>query len=85
MPKLVEVYSAKDIPHAHLLKAALAAEGIAAEIGNENLQIVIGEIPAGWPTAPRILVEESQAEQARAFLLELEKKGTGDPDSKPEE
>ena len=71
MGGLVQVYVARDIPHAYLLKGALEASGIEAEIGNEELQTGLGELPA-FSTAPIILVDESNAVRAAEILKELE-------------
>src|SRR5262245_55459690 len=53
---LVEVYRAKDAGQAHLLSNALNDSGIANRIEGEALQGVIGEVAAGWQSAPRIVV-----------------------------
>ncbi|MFQ5843423.1 MAG: DUF2007 domain-containing protein [Planctomycetota bacterium] len=72
MGRWVEVDAARDIPHAYLLKGILEEAGIEVAVGNENLQIGLGELPLGLPTAPRILVDESQAARAARILKELE-------------
>ena len=72
---LIEVYCAKDGPQAHLLKAALEDAGISARVEGDQLQSALGELPLGWPTAPRILVLESDAEKARKILEQLESLG----------
>ena len=72
MDKLVEVYAARDLQHAYLLKAALEDAGIEARIGNENLQGGVGELPAGLATAPRIVVFRSDAQRATEVLKKLE-------------
>lgn len=71
--KFVEVYRAQNSVEAHLLKAALEAEGIDVRISGESLQTVIGAVPPGWQTAPQLLVPESSAEQARGILQRLER------------
>ena len=68
MGRLVQVYMARNIPHAYLLKGALEASGIDAEVGNEELQMGLG--PA-FATAPIILVDESNAARAAEILKEL--------------
>ncbi len=75
MPELVSVYIARTLMDAHLLKSALAGEGIPAEIGNEDLQPILGEVPESTSSMPQILVREEHAAAARTFLLELEKRG----------
>ncbi len=68
MGRLVQVYMARNIPHAYLLKGALEASGIDAEVGNEELQTGLGP---SFLTAPIILVDESNAARAAQILKEL--------------
>ena len=58
MGRLVRIYVARDTPH-----GALEDSGIDAEVGNEELQMGLGELPA-FSTAPVILVDESNAHDA---------------------
>ena len=69
--RLVQIHVARDIPHAYLLKGALEESGIDAKVGNEELQMGIGELPA-FSTAPIILVDESNAVEAAQILQDLE-------------
>ncbi len=71
MAEPVVVYVARDFPQAHLLSAALAAEGIEAFVLNENLQAAAGELPMGWATAARLMVAAEDEERAREILREL--------------
>ncbi len=71
MGRLVQIYVARDLPHAYLLKGALEDSGIDAEVGNEELQMGLGELPA-FSTAPVILVDESNAARATQVLKKLE-------------
>src|SRR5947207_3803354 len=64
----VEIYRARSLPEAHALLIALEREGIAARIDNEMLQNAIGELAAGWTTAPRVLVGPADESAARALL-----------------
>jgi hypothetical protein len=73
--RLVEVYRAKDSVQAHLLRSALEDEGIRAVVEGDLLQGALGEVPVGWSTAPRLLVEESEAAKARALLERWESSG----------
>jgi hypothetical protein len=73
---LVEVYRAKDSPQAHLLRTALEDAGIRALVEGDLLQGAVGELPLGWASAPRIMVEECHATQARAFLERWESSGS---------
>ena len=74
---LVEIYPARDLVHAYMLKAVLEEAGIPVQVGNEALQSSIGELPPGLETAPRILVLESDAERAILILKEIEDKQGG--------
>ena len=76
--KLVEVYRAAHSPQAHLLKSTLEDAGIRAIVEGDLLQGGLGEIPAGWPTAPRLMVEESDAAAAREILKQLERAATAE-------
>lgn len=71
--RLVEVYRAKDGIQAHLLTSALEGAGIRAVVEGDLLEGGMGEIPCGWPTAPRIMVEEADVPRARDLLAELER------------
>lgn len=68
--RLVEIYRARGLPDAHVLRLRLEDLDIPVLIENELLQGVVGELPLGWPTAPRVLVPEDQAEAARAAIEE---------------
>ena len=74
MADWVEVFTASNLPHAYVIKNALAAHGIEASVGNEHLQGALGDLPPGLMTAPRILVEASHAEKARAIIEEAERR-----------
>jgi len=65
---LVELYRARGLPEAQALFFRLEEAGIAARIDNELLQGVIGEIPAGWNTAPRVLVAGRHLAAAQEVL-----------------
>ena len=66
--KFVEAYRAAHPIQAHALRLALAEAGIQVVIENEALQGAIGDVPAGWSSAPRLMVEESQLAAARAII-----------------
>ena len=76
--RLAEVYRAKDSAQAHLLKSALEDAGIRALVEGDLLQGALGEIPVGWSTAPRIMVEDSDAPKAREILARLDRPGRAD-------
>ena len=69
-PNLVDVYSAGNALIAHTVKAALEEAGIPTVIDREELQNTFGDLPGD--TAIRILVGESQVEQARAIIAKAE-------------
>src|SRR5262245_49993653 len=75
---LVELFRARGLPEAQSLVFLLGEAGIAARIDNEMLQGVVGEVPAGWMTAPRVLVLERELDAANRIL------GAFLPDSRPE-
>ena len=78
---LVEVYRAEDSAHAHLLKSTLEDEGIRAVIEGDLLQGTIGDVPVGWSSAPRLLVESRDAPRAREIISRWERAGTTAPAS----
>lgn len=67
-PNFVEVYRARNLPEAHAIRIKLEDAGIKVRIDGELLQGVVGELPMGWATAPRILVESAQAVPARQII-----------------
>jgi membrane protease YdiL (CAAX protease family)/rubrerythrin len=71
-PKFVEVYRARNLPEAHSIRIALEESGIRVRIEGELLQGGVGDLPPGWTTAPRILVEESQIAAARQIIEKAE-------------
>ncbi len=71
--KFVEAYRASHPIQAHALRMALEESGIRVIIENEAMQGVIGEAAAaGWNSAPRLLVEESQLAAARAIISQTD-------------
>jgi hypothetical protein len=67
-PNLIEVYRAKNLPQAHMIRIALEEAGIHANIDGALLQGAVGDLPIGWPTAPRILVDQTDAALARSII-----------------
>lgn len=67
-PRWVEIYRAKNLPEAYVIRTSLAEAGVSARIDGELLQGAVGELPMGWVTAPRIQVDESQASVAREII-----------------
>ncbi len=73
----VEIYRARSLQEAYALRLALEDEGVPARIDNEMLQNAVGELPGGWATAPRILVEPADAVKARAILEKILQRAKG--------
>ena len=80
-----EIYVAATTAQAHLLKNVLERQGITAFIANEALQIAEGKFPMGIPTAPRVLVAESDAEEARQIAISFDESSRGSADVDEEE
>ena len=70
--RLVEVFRAADSQHAHLVKEALEDAGIRAVVEGDLLQGAVGGVPAGWSSAPRVLVAEGDASKACALVAQRE-------------
>jgi len=66
--KFVELYRAKNLPQAHMIRILLEEAGVRVQIDGELLQGVVGELPLGWVSAPRILVDESQIARAQEII-----------------
>jgi hypothetical protein len=67
----VELYRARGADEAHALKAHLDAAGIPAHVDGELLGGIVGEVPFGWVTAPRLLVPRGRLEVAEAVLADF--------------
>lgn len=70
--RFVEAYRAAHPIQAHALRLALEAAGIPVVIENEALQGAIGDVPPGWSSAPRLMVDESQLAAARAVISQTD-------------
>jgi membrane protease YdiL (CAAX protease family) len=82
----VELYRARGADEAHALAAELFEAGVPARVENELLQGAVGEVPAGWATAPRVLVARRHLNAARAALDDfLAGAGPATPDAEPGE
>ena len=66
---MAEVYRAKNLPEAYLVRGLLASVGVDAFIDGDCLQGGLGELPVGWLTSPRVVVEESKARAAREIVF----------------
>ena len=82
---LVEAYRAIHPAQAHALRFALEDAGIPVFIQNEALQDAIGDIPGGWSSAPRLMVEESQLAAAREIISQTDKSDSSSVGLKPSE
>lgn len=63
-----KLYSAANLPDAHLLRDLLAQAGIAARVFNENAQGGLGEIPFTQAYPEVWLVDERDFEPARRIV-----------------
>lgn len=77
--KFVEVYRASHPLQAHAIKLALEEAGIPLVIENEGLQDGIGDLPCGWATSPRLMVEDQQVAAARAVIEQTDRSLQTDP------
>jgi hypothetical protein len=75
--KQIVIYTAANLPQAHVLRNTLEELGIPASITNDAVQLAVGDVPAGWATAPRVVVDEQQAELARRVALEFDAASRG--------
>lgn len=83
--KFVEAYRAAHPIQAHALRMALEEAGIRVIIENEALQGAIGDVPPGWSSAPRLMVEESQLATARAIINQTDHSERANLELKPHE
>src|SRR5205085_7005780 len=72
----IVIYSAANTQQAYLLKGLLVEQGITASVINDTIQLAGGELPLGWTTAPRVIVAESDAVQARALAEQFDREAT---------
>lgn len=83
--KFVEAYRASHPIQAHALRFALEEAGIRVIIENEALQGAIGDVPCGWSSAPRLMVDESQLAAARALISQTDHSERANLVLKPQE
>jgi hypothetical protein len=88
--RLKVVYAARNAPEAHFLRNLLAESGIKAVVTNDVLEGGAGVDIVGWPTLPRVVVAEENADAARQLALEFERSrggasGLAPEDAKPPE
>lgn len=70
---MLRLYSAANLPEAHLLRQLLAHAGIEAHVFNENAQSGMGEIPFthAWPEV--WLAQADDAVRAREIVKDFER------------
>lgn len=68
----VELYRLRNATQGELFRMALQDAGIRSLVVGDFVQGVIGVIPIGWNTLPRLLVEPERAAEAAALLLPLQ-------------
>ncbi len=70
---MIRLYSAADPLQAHVLRGALEAAGIHAEVRQDALFSTRGETPVTFDTLPEVWVAEADLEPARQIVEELER------------
>jgi hypothetical protein len=76
--ELREVYNARNVAEASLMKQMLEAEGIWAEIINASLQNAVGDLPY-LAISPRVRVRREDYARARELVIAQVEKGKGPP------
>lgn len=66
------IYSAASTQQAYLLKGLLEDSGIAATVVNDAIQLAGGELPLGWASAARVVVDADDAPRAREIASEFD-------------
>ncbi len=70
---MIKIYTAADPMQAHVLRGALEAVGIQAEVRRDSLFSTRGETPVTFDTLPEVWIPaDADAELARRVVLELE-------------
>lgn len=69
----VVLYTARELYEAQAVHDALEEQGIPSRIEGESLIGVLGDVPLGSTTAPRVMVREADQPAAKAILDELVK------------
>lgn len=68
-----KLYSAANLPDAHIVLNLLASEGIAARVFNQNAQGGLGEIPFNEAYPEVWLIDAADFTRAHALLLEYQR------------
>jgi hypothetical protein len=69
--EFAEVYNARNLTEAELLRQMLEADGIWAEVINASLQSAVGDLPY-LAVSPRVRVRREDSERARHLVLALQ-------------
>ncbi len=67
-----KVYSSADASQIEILCGLLAEEGIKAEVLNEDIAAVSGEVPFAWATPQVWVVNDEDEERALALVARME-------------
>ena len=78
-PEFIEIYRPKNLMQAHAIRMALEDAGVHVRIEGELLQSAVGELPLGWGTLPRILVDSSQLNTAREIVERSDARTVAEP------
>jgi len=69
-----QVFAAKTVTEAHLVKSLLEREGIQAEVRGEWLSGALGELPVSHENWPSVwILQDQQIEAARVLVEEYER------------
>jgi hypothetical protein len=79
----VELYRARGADEAHVIRALLEEAGIPARVDGELLGGIVGEVPFGWVTAPRVLAPRGRLELPEAVLADFLGGPAGPPGPPP--
>ncbi len=71
--ELVEIFRAKNMAQAVLLKAALEEAGIRCAVENDPLDNAAGGLALGWSTDPRVMVESPDKARALEIAKEFDR------------
>jgi hypothetical protein len=75
------IYSAASTQQAYLLKGLLEERGIATWVVNDAMQMAGGELPLGWTAAAKVVVGQSDADEARRLAEEFDRRTAEGPAS----
>jgi hypothetical protein len=70
---MIRIYSAANLPDAHLVRGLLGQAGIDATVFNENLQGGLGEIPFTHAYPEVWIVDERDLQRAREVIRQIER------------